>query len=165
MIIVPFSTILNTHDWVSAVVLLAVVVIGSGLIILIYNLIKKGKFIKIIKNFLGKIKNGIIKVHEAIKSFVLKYLIGKKYIETRTKNFFWTNVFLQFLVTIVFFVFSIVIVINNYIKSEWTTNDILRFASFAGAILFVGVGIFATWFFSFVHGVSSSPTEVKKQNY
>lgn len=157
-VIYGFADLINQGQWVAAFILLAILVVGTGLIILIVNLARKGKIFKVIKNFFIKIKNGIAKGHEAVRRFVLKYLIGEKYIKTRSKNFFWTNVFLQLLVTLFFLVFSIYLIVKYYmIDGLWAQIDIMRYASFAAALLFAGVGIFATWFFSIVHGVSTSP--------
>ncbi len=160
MIVLPFSGILSSHQWVSAAVLLAVVIVGGGLLILLYNLIKKGKLIIWLKKVFGGFTDWIKSTHQKVKNFVLKYLVGEKYIDTRSKNFFWTNVALQLLVTVVFFVFAIYMGIQKYFNdpiNPWGEGDVLRFAAYAAAILFIGVGIFATWFFTIVHGVSSDP--------
>lgn len=165
MIIVPFANLLSPHQWVSTVVLVAVIIIGGGLIILTYNLIKKGKFVIIIKNFFAKIKNGISKTSQTIKSFVLKYNYGEKYVETRTKNFFWINFLFQIVVTIALAIFSVYMVIQQSIVLEsWDENAILRFAAILGVIVFAGIGIFSTWFFTFVNGVSSSPSAEQSED-
>ena len=158
MIVIPFADLLSSHQWVSTMVLVAVVIIGAGLIILTYNLIKKGKFVIFIKNLIAKIKNGIRKTSQAIKSFVLKYIYGEKYVLSRSKNFFWINFLFQIIVTIALAIFSIYMVIQQSIVLEaWDENAILRFAAILGVIVFAGIGVFSTWFFTFVNGVSSSP--------
>jgi len=155
-----FQNLFAEHQWIGTLVILAILVVGTGLLVLLINIIKKGKIFKAIKKFFIKIKDGIVKGHEAIKRFVLKYIVGEKYVETRTKNFFWINVLLQMLITFVFFIFSMWLVVYYYlVLGEWVQADIGRFASYASAILFAGVGIFATWFFNIVHGVSTSPPE------
>ena len=162
-IVKNFSELLGSHQWVGALIILAILVVGTGLLVLIINFARKGKIFHVIRNFFVKIKNGIVRGHDAVRKFVLKYLIGEKYIETRSKNFFWTNVFLQILVTLIFLVFSIWLVVQYYLIDQlWVRVDIMRYASFAAAILFAGVGIFATWFFNIVHGISTSP--LKKTN-
>ncbi|MCE7747361.1 MAG: hypothetical protein GPJ51_03125 [Candidatus Heimdallarchaeota archaeon] len=162
MIVEPFSEILSSHQWVSAAVLLAVVIVGGGLLILLYNLIKKGKLIIWLKKVSRGLTDWVKSTHQKVKDFILKYLIGEKYVNLRSKNFFWTNVLFQLIVTVVFFVFAIYMGIQKYFNdpgAPWGEGDVLRFAAYAAAILFVGVGIFATWFFTLVHGVSSDPPE------
>lgn len=159
MIVIPFANVLSAHQWVSAAILLAAVIVGGGLIILFYNLIKKGKVIIWLKKIFGRFNEWILKTHRSVKEFNLKYLVGEKYVLTRSKNFFWTNVMFQTIITIAFFVFAIYMGVQRFFATvdPWTEGDVLRFAAYAGAILFVGVGIFATWFFTIVHGVSSEP--------
>ena len=157
MIVIPFADLLSSHHWVSAFVLLFAVILVVGLSILVINFAKKGKIFIFLGNFFGKIGRGIKKAHEAIKRFVLKYLIGERYIKTRAKNFFWTNVLLQFILTLIFIVFSIYLVVEQYQAGVWDSKAIMNFAIVAAGMLFLLVGVFATWFFSLVHGVSSSP--------
>ena len=157
-----FQGILGGHHWISAFVLLIALILVIGLSILIINFAKKGKIFIFLGNFFGKIGRGIKKGHEAIKRFVLKYLIGERYIKTRTKNFFWTNVLLQFLLTLIFIVFSIYMVVKQYQDDNWNSKEIMNFAIVAAGMLFLLVGVFATWFFSLVHGVSTSPPKDAK---
>jgi len=161
-IIDPFADLLQSHHWVSAFVLLIALILVIGLSILIINFAKKGKIFIFLGNLFKKIGRGIKKGHEAIKKFVLKYLVGERYVKTRPKNFFWTNVFLQFVLTLLFIVFSIYLVVEQYQAGVWDSKAIMNFAIVAAGMLFLLVGVFATWFFSLVHGVSSSaPKELK----
>ncbi|MHA1258603.1 MAG: hypothetical protein ACTSRO_03005 [Candidatus Heimdallarchaeaceae archaeon] len=158
MIVQPFADVLSTHQWVSAFILLIAVILVIGLSILIYNFAKRGKIFIILRDFFQKIGRKIKQGHEAIKRFVLKYLIGERYILTRSKNFFWTNVLLQFILTIIFIIFSIYLVVQQYQLGNWDTSvEIMNFAAVAAGMLFLLVGVFATWFFTLVHGVSTSP--------
>lgn len=160
MIIVPFGDTLQGHHWISALILLVGLILISGLSILLYNLAKTN-------NFMQKIGHGIAvtalfpkKVHNKIREdVVLKYLIGKKRIETRSKNFFWVTVFIQTLITFVFFIFAVVLLIYNYAKGIWTGIEVLEFSVYASLILFLFVGIFSTWFFNAVLGVSTKDSD------
>ncbi len=50
--------------------------------------------------------------------------------------------------------------IQQYQSGNWdTSQEIMNFAAVASVMLFLLVGVFATWFFSIVHGISSSPPE------
>ena len=42
---------------------------------------------------------------------------------------------------------------------NWDEDAILRYAAILGTIIFAGIGVFSTWFFTLVNGVSSSPPE------
>ena len=156
----PLSDYFQGHQWQGTLVLIAVIIIGGGLIILSYNMIKKGKIIIFLRKVKTKIKNAIQKTSQSIKTFVLKYIYGQKYIDTRPKNFFWINFLFQILVTIGLAIFAIYIIIQQSIVLEnWDENAILRYAAILGTIIFAGIGVFSTWFFTLVNGVSSSPPE------
>jgi len=157
MIVIPFADLLSSHHWVSAFVLLIAVILVVGLSILIINFAKKGKVFIFLGSLFRKIGAGIKKGHEAIKRFVLKYLIGERYIKSRPKNFFWINVLLQFLLSLLFIIFSVYMTVEQYQAGVWDTKEIMNFAIIAAGMLFLLVGVFATWFFSLVHGVSTSP--------
>ncbi len=163
MIVVPFGNSLQglqEHHWVSALILLVGIILLSGLSILLYNLAKNN-------NFMKKIGHGITvvilfpkKIHDKIREdVVLKYLIGKKRIETKSKNFFWVTVFIQTLITFVFFIFALVLGIYNYAKDIWSGIEVLQFSVYASLILFLFVGIFSTWFFNAVLGVSTKDSD------
>ncbi len=155
----PLSDYFKDHQWQGTLVLIAVIIVGTGLIILTYNMIKKGKLIIWFRKVKAKIKDTIKKTSQSIKAFVLKYIYGQKYIDTRSKNFFWTNFLLLTLVTIGLGIFAIFIIIQQSIVLEnWDENAILRYAAILGTIIFAGIGVFSTWFFTLVNGVSSSPS-------
>lgn len=172
IIINPIYIALNDRLWLSATILLGGLVILTGLGILAYNLSKRSKLLENIGKFFKKIFLLPKKFHNYIREkVVLKYLIGERYLEKRMKNFFWTNVLIQAILTVFFFIFALYNGINQYfihISSSgtdgWGGEEIMMYALFTSLILFLIIGVFSTWFFTFVHGVSTMSDEEYEAN-
>jgi hypothetical protein len=172
LIIVPITAALTGHDWITAVVLLGGLIILSGLGILIYNFAKRSTLFERIKKALKKVFLLPKRFHNYLREeVVLKYFIGHRYIENRTKKFFWLNVLIQSILTLLFAIFSLYLGISKYflyrggnLETGWDGLDVMRYALFASLILFLLIGIFSTWFFSFVHGVSTMSDEEYEAN-
>ncbi len=172
LIIVPITSALTGHDWITAVVLLGALIILSGLGILIYNFAKRSTLFERIKQALKKVFILPKRFHDYLREeFVLKHLVGQRYIENRTKKFFWLNVLIQSILTLLFSIFSLYLGISKYflyrdgdLVNGWDGLDVMRYALFASLILFLLIGVFSTWFFSFVHGVSTMSDEEYEEN-
>lgn len=170
MIINPLAIELGDNLFWSSAILLGGLVILTGLGILIYNLSKRSKLMEKIGAFLKKLFLLPKRFHDYFrKEIVLKYLIGERYLENRKKNFFWTNVLMQAILTLAYFIFALYLGISQYVihldtGEGWGGNDILRYAIFSSLILFGFIGVFATWFFTLVHGVSTMSDEEYEAN-
>ncbi len=172
LIIVPITSVLTGHDWITAAVLLGGLIILSGLGILIYNFAKRSTLFERIKQALKKVFLLPKRFHDYLRvEVVLKHLIGQRYIENRTKKFFWLNVLIQSILTLLFAIFSLYLGISKYfifkggdLENGWNGLEVMRYALFASLILFLLIGIFSTWFFSFVHGVSTMSDEEYEAN-
>ena len=172
LIIVPITSALTGHDWITAAVLLGGLIILSGLGILIYNFAKRSTLFERIKQALKKVFLLPKRFHDYLrKDVVLKHLVGQRYIENRTKKFFWLNVLIQSILTLLFAIFSLYLGISKYfiykggdLENGWDGLEVMRYALFASLILFLLIGVFSTWFFSFVHGVSTMSDEEYESN-
>ena len=161
MIILRFADFMtNENFYWATLILIVIVIVGTGLGILMYHAMKTRTIIKAIAKFFKKIwaypKRAFTYIREKI---ILKYIVGQKYIETRSKNFFWVTVLIQFILTAVVFVFSLILGVYNYITEIWRGADILRYSLILGVLLFLFVGIFSTWFFIRVFGVATAESE------
>ena len=171
MIINPLAIELGDNLFWSSAILLGGLVILTGLGILIYNLSKRSKLMEKIGAFLKKLFLLPKRFHDYFREeIVLKHLIGERYLENRKKNFFWTNVLMQAVLTLAYFIFALYLGISQYFiylvnsTEGWGGNDILRYAIFSSLILFGFIGVFATWFFTLVHGVSTMSDEEYEAN-
>ncbi|MHA2309342.1 MAG: hypothetical protein ACXABJ_08700, partial [Candidatus Heimdallarchaeaceae archaeon] len=66
---------------------------------------------------------------------------------------------IQFILTAIVSIFSLVLGIYNYITEVWRGEDILRYSLILAVLLFVLIGIFSTWFFIRVFGVVTAESE------
>ncbi len=171
MVIEPLKMALGDNLWWASAILLGGLVILTGLGILFYNLSKRSHFMEKLGIFLKKVFLLPKRLHDYIREeIVLKNLVGEKYIENRKKNFFWSNVLIQAILTFAYFVFAMYLGISQYFlyisdsATGWGGYDILRYAIFSSLILFGFIGIFSTWFFSLVHGVSTMTDEEYEAN-
>lgn len=172
LIIVPITSALTGHDWITAVVLLGGLILLTGLSILIYNFSKRSDFFKRIGKALKKVFLLPKKFHDYLREeVVLKHFVGQRYIENRTKKFFWLNVLMQSILSLLFGIFSLYLGISKYflykggdLENGWDGLEVLNYALFASLILFLLIGIFSTWFFSLVHGVSTMSDEEYETN-
>ena len=161
MIILNFADFMtNENFYWATLILIVLIIVITGLGILMYHALKTRTVIKAIAKFFKKIaqypKNFFTYIRENI---ILKYVVGEKYIETRSKNFFWVTVLIQFILTAIMFVFSLALGIYNYITEVWRGADILRYSLIFGLLLFIFIGIFSTWFFIRVFGVTTATSE------
>ena len=161
MVIQRFADFMtNDNFYWATLILILIVIVGTGLGILMYHAMKTRTIIKAIARFFKKIwsypKRGLDFIREKI---VLKYIVGENYIKTRSKNFFWVTVLIQFILTAVVFVFSIILGIYNYITEVWRGADILRYSLILGVLVFLFIGLFSTWFFIRVVGVVTKESE------
>ena len=161
MIILRFADFMTNENfyWATLIIIL-IVIVGTGLGILMYHAIKKRTLIKAIAKFFKKIWSYPKRVFDHVREeIILKYLVGQKYIDTRSKNFFWGSVLIQFILTAIVSIFSLVLGIYNYITEVWRGEDILRYSLILAVLLFVLVGVFSTWFFIRVFGVVTAESE------
>ena len=161
MIIIRFADFMtNENFYWATLILIVIVIVGTGLGILMYHAMKTRTIIKAIARFFKKIwsypKRAFNYIREKV---ILKYIVGQKYIETRSKNFFWGTVLIQFILTSIIFIFSLALGIYNYIVGTWDGSAILRYALILGVLLFLFIGIFSTWFFIRVFGVATAESE------
>ncbi|MBY9001309.1 MAG: hypothetical protein KGD64_10365 [Candidatus Heimdallarchaeota archaeon] len=177
MIILPLAVELGDNLFWSSVIFLGALVILTGLGILLYNLSKRSQVMEKIVAFLKKIFLLPKRFHDYIRQdIVLKHLVGERYIENRKKNFFWSNVLIQTIITLAYFGFAMYLGISQYFIRQsailtdpnstlgWGGDEILRYAIFSSLILFGFIGVFSTWFFSLVHGVSTMSDEEYEEN-
>ena len=161
MIIIRFGDFMQSENYYWAtLIIIVIVIVGTGLGILIYHAMKTRTFINTIARFFKKIwsypKRAFNYVREQI---ILKYLVGQKYIDTRSKNFFWGTVLIQFILTSVIGIFSLVLGIYNYVIGTWDAAAILRYSLLLAGLLFLFIGVFSTWFFIRVFGVATAESE------
>ncbi len=161
MIIVRFADFMtNENFYWATLILIVIVVVGTGLGILMYHAMKKRTIIIAISKFFKKIWSYPKKAFDYVREkIILKYIIGQKYIETRSKNFFWGTTLIQFILTMIIFLFSLGLGIYNYIIGTWDGAAILRYSLILAVLLFVFIGIFSTWFFIRVFGVATAESE------
>ncbi|MHA1590913.1 MAG: hypothetical protein ACTSUP_00245 [Candidatus Heimdallarchaeaceae archaeon] len=177
MIIFPLAVELGDNLFWSSVIFLGALVILTGLGILLYNLSKRSQLMEKVVAFLKKVFLLPKRLHDYIrKDIVLKHLVGERYIENRKKNFFWSNVLIQTIITLAYFGFAMYLGISQYFIRQsailtdpnsilgWGGDEILRYAIFSSLILFGFIGIFSTWFFSLVHGVSTMSDKEYEEN-
>lgn len=177
MIINPLAVELGDNLFWSSVIFLGALVILTGLGILLYNLSKRSKVMEKIVAFLKKVFLLPKRFHDYIrKEIVLKHLVGERYIQNRKKNFFWSNVLIQTIITLAYFGFAMYLGISQYFIHKtailtdpnsllgWGRDEVLIYAIFSSVILFGFIGIFSTWFFSLVHGVSTMSDEEFEEN-
>ena len=161
MIIQRFGDFMQAENYYWAtLIIIVIVIVGTGLGILMYHAMKTRTIIKAIGRFFKKIWSYPTKAFNYIREqIILKYLVGQKYIETRSKNFFWGTVLIQFILTTFIGIFSLVLGIYNYIVGTWDAEAILRYSLLLAGLLFVFIGVFSTWFFIRVFGVVTAESE------
>jgi hypothetical protein len=161
MIIKRFGDFMQAENYYWAtLIIIVIVIVGTGLGILMYHAMKTRTIIKAIGRFFKKIwsypKRAFNYIREQI---ILKYLVGQKFIDTRSKNFFWVTVLIQFILTILIGIFSLVLGIYNYVVGTWDPEAILRYSLLLAGLLFIFIGVFSTWFFIRVFGVTTEESE------
>ncbi len=157
----PLSSVLQGHDWIAVTILLIALIILTGLGIILFHATFMQKFVSKVRNFfkhIGEIPKKIalffVNIHLKIRMFVLNYIVGKKYVETKSKNFFWATVFTEMVIALLFTVGMFVLAIVYKVTGHWTGEDTLRFGVYVSLIEFAFIGIFSTWFFIRVLGAS-----------
>ncbi|MHA1304190.1 MAG: hypothetical protein ACTSQE_07095 [Candidatus Heimdallarchaeaceae archaeon] len=157
----PLSTLLAGHDWISATILLFALIILAGLGVLLFHATFMQKAVRAVRNFfkyIGEVPKKIalffVNLHLKLRNFVLDYLVGKNYVETKSKNFFWAVVFVEMSLAIVFTIAMVIVGIIKYATDYWDGAETLKFGVFVSLIDFLLIGLFSTWFFIRVLGVS-----------
>ncbi|UJG41807.1 MAG: hypothetical protein K9W45_04930 [Candidatus Heimdallarchaeum aukensis] len=157
----PLGDLLQGHDWISAMILLFALIILAGLGFLLFHATFMQKTVRAIRNFFKyigefpkKIAQFFVNIHNKIRQFVLNYLVGRKYIETMSKNFFWGVVLVEMSLALVFTLAMLIVGIIRYATGYWVGEDALRFGVFVSLIDFLFIGLFSTWFFIRILGVS-----------
>ncbi|MHA1686846.1 MAG: hypothetical protein ACTSYD_10670 [Candidatus Heimdallarchaeaceae archaeon] len=160
-IVVSFGDLLNVHPFPSIIILLVLIILVAGLVLLLYYAPFTQKVITSIKNFFNnlaeipkKIGRFFVRMHQKIKNFVLKRIVGEQYLETKNKTFFWSTTLVEIIVTILFLVITLVMGILK-LMGDWVLSETLKFTAYTTGLLFIFVGIFSTWFFVRVLGVST----------
>jgi len=158
MIIQPFGDFMqNANYFWATLIIVIIIILLIALGILIYHAMKTRKLIRAIGRFFKKIWSYPKRAHDWIREkVVLRYLVGEKYVKTKSKNFFWVVVLIQFIITIALFILSIVLGVVNYIQGIWVGPDILEYSLVVAGILFLVIGIFSTWFFTRVYALATS---------
>lgn len=159
--VLAFGDLLNVHPFPSIIIILVLIILLAGLILILYYAPFTQKLIQSIKNFFTNIKSiprkiadFFINTHDKIRTFVLNKLIGKQYVETKSKTFFWSTTLVEVIVTILFLVITLILGIVK-VMGEWVLAETLKFAAYATGLLFVFVGIFSTWFFIRILGIAT----------
>ena len=157
----PLGELLAGHDWISAMILLFALIILAGLGFLLFHATFMQKAVRAVRNFFKyigefpkKIAQFFVNIHNKIRHFVLDYLVGKKYVENMSKNFFWGVVLVEMSLALVFTVAMLIVGIIHYATDYWSGAESLKFGVFVSLIDFLFIGIFSTWFFIRILGVS-----------
>jgi len=169
IIIEPFGQFITSNNFFWGTLILVIILIFViGLSIIFYHLMKTRKLIKAIARFFKRIFLFPKNVHDWIRErIVLKHIVGQKYVDSESKNFFWKVVLIQFIVTVILFIFAITLGVINYIGIIpdnggvilWRDESILQYSLVVGGILFFLIGIFSTWFFVRVFGFATKVSE------
>jgi hypothetical protein len=169
MIIEPFGQFITSNNFFwGTLILILILIFVIGLSIIFYHLMKTRKLIKAIARFFKRIFRFPRDVHDWIRErIVLKHIVGQKYVDTNSKNFFWRIVLIQFIITIILFIIAITLGVINYIGLIpenggvvlWRGESLLQYSLVVGGILFFLIGIFSTWFFVRVFGIAIKVSE------
>ncbi len=154
--------LLSIDPFLASFLVLFMMVIVAGLLLLLYQapftqkvIAAIRRFVKYIGEFPKKIGLWFKELHDKFKLLVLKYIIGEKLVETKTKNFFFITILWVVIFTIISWVFFAVYAIYTWMGVAWDWRDALGYMVFIFLIEFLMVGIFGTWFFHRMLGIAT----------